>query len=82
MTGRSVYISLSMLHTAFMKVHVGFVSADPVIPAPATSAAAWTPLLNSHLESVKPIVDHCRGTLDTLLVFVCILYIGCHINFQ
>ncbi|KAG6915412.1 hypothetical protein DXG01_011615 [Tephrocybe rancida] len=38
---------------------------------PATSSSAWTPLLRLHLETIQPHVDKWRGTLDTILLFVC-----------
>lgn len=51
------------------------VSKQPIPPAPsATSSAAWSPLLRSHLDQIQPIVDRWRGTLDTILVFVSRIY--------
>ncbi|EIM86009.1 uncharacterized protein STEHIDRAFT_58585 [Stereum hirsutum FP-91666 SS1] len=46
------------------------VSKQPIPQAPATSAAAWSPLLRAHLDHIQPTVDRWRGTLDTILVFV------------
>ncbi|KAG6825516.1 hypothetical protein H0H92_003421 [Tricholoma furcatifolium] len=41
---------------------------------PPTSSSAWTPLLRKHMEEVLPVIDRWRGTLDTSLIFVRLVF--------
>lgn len=63
-------LSLEAAHMYILNARHTDVSKQPVPSAPATSAAAWSPLLRSHLAHIQPEVDRWRGMLDTLLVFV------------
>lgn len=63
-------LSLETAHMCILNARNTDVSKQPIPSAPATSAAAWSPLLRSHLAHIQPEVDRWRGMLDTLLVFV------------
>lgn len=63
-------LSLEIACSYVLKAMHTDMSKQPIPPAPATSAAAWSPLLRSHLAHIQPEVDRWRGVLDTLLVFV------------
>lgn len=46
---------------------------QPIPQIPETSSSAWNPLYDSMMQkSITPAMEHWKGTLDTLLIFVSI----------